>query len=210
METGPVPPPPREPTASVQAATGHRQPMARGQSPPIPGGSAAPCRVVFHCHFQKILRFWLQAPLPLCMPGQEHAGLAEELPAGGLPKDEQCQAPSCFQRSTSQSRRFLQAGPQHLADPGEPAVGEDTQHTPLCRGRAKRLLPVAKQLRCHGSDPNSPGVVSPQGAASWNCAPSSASCTHGLEGRQNSHGKGSTRVTHPAALKRPVLLGKGG
>lgn len=141
------------------------------------------------------------------MPGQEHAGLAEELPAGGLPKDKQCQAPSCFQRSTSWSRRLLWAGPQHPADPGEPTVGDDTQHTPLCRGTAKRLLPVAKQLRCHGSDPNSPGVVSPRGTASWNCAPSSASCTHGLEGRRNSHGKGSTRVRHPAALQGPVLLG---
>lgn len=46
------------------------------------------------------------------MPGQEHAGLAEELPAGALPKDEQCQAPSRSQRSTSRSRRLLQAGPQ--------------------------------------------------------------------------------------------------
>lgn len=144
------------------------------------------------------------------MPGQEHTGLAEELPAGGLLKDKRCQAPARFQRSTSRSRRLLWAGSQQPADPGEPTVGEDTQHAPLCRGRAKRLLPVAKQLRCHGSDPNSPGVVSPRGTASWNCAPSSASRTHGLEGRRNSHGKGSTRVRHPAALQEPVLLGRGG
>lgn len=81
------------------------------------------------------------------MPGQEHAGLAGQLPAGGLPKDERCQAPSRFQLSTSRCRRLLRAGPQHRADSGKPTVGEDTQHAPLWGGRAKRLLPIAK----HGS-----------------------------------------------------------
>lgn len=66
------------------------------------------------------------------MPGQEHAGPAGELPAGGLPKDEQCQAPFRFQLSASRCRRLLGAAPQHRADPGEPTVGEDTQHALLC------------------------------------------------------------------------------
>lgn len=81
------------------------------------------------------------------MPGQEHAGPAGQLPAGRLPKDERCQVLSRFQLSTSRCRRLLWASPQHQADPGEPMVGEDTQHAPLWGGKAKRLRPVAK----HGS-----------------------------------------------------------
>lgn len=75
------------------------------------------------------------------MLGQEHAGLAGQPPAGGLPKDERCQTLSCFQLSTSRCRRLLRAGPQHRADPGEPTVGEDSHHAPLWGRRAKKAAP---------------------------------------------------------------------
>jgi len=146
------------------------------------------------------------------MPGQEHAGLAGQLPAGGLPKDERCQAPSRFQLSTGQRRRLLGAGSQHRADPGEPTGSEDSQHAPLRRGRAKRLLPVAKQgfvvtdltrtrpvwSRHEAQQAETPHPAEPPAPAA-------------TQGRRRSSdpcscGKGSKRGRHPAVLPGSVLL----
>lgn len=116
---------------------------------PLPGGSRALHWVAFPCQLQKILRSQLWAPLFPSARGVMHAGAGArrpgwQLPAGHLPKDERCQAPSRFQLSTSWCGRLLQDGQQHQADPGESMVGEDNQHALLWGSRAKRLLPVAK------------------------------------------------------------------